>query len=346
MDQSGVDSRSGKAFSRRPLGWRCAGLVGAAAIALAQALPGASPPAADAANPESPVPALAAADAAGAGHEPLVRGELVAHVSSVVDVADCTASLDGTARYFVSVRSISGADITHTVGRLVGTGSENQGQLVNMFVGDLESQADDGKNGAGCVPARSDGHRNDLGTAFIPAVAGTHTWSMRVLAAGYLPSAPVDLSPFVDGSVCPLGDNAGCSISLGTTLLTPVGLPSTSRNNPVSAGAATPTATPTLSPTGAAPRPMGATAPSKAAATPSSRPSGIAAPPMTSTDRVLPPEGSSTDTLDRVDPALSVPAVDATAPQGTPADAEPALPADPQPDLSGDSLDEEEDSGY
>ena len=159
-------------------------------------------------------------------------------LSVVADVADCTASSDGTARYFVKVRSSSGVDILNATGRLTGTGTENGGQAVNMFNGDLEAQADDGFPGGGCQPRPNDGHANDLGTTFVPSAPGTHTWSLRVLVAGYAPSAAIDLAPFVDGTVCPQGDGSGCLISLGTLVFTGVTMPSSSP-----AGTATPTPT-------------------------------------------------------------------------------------------------------
>lgn len=148
-------------------------------------------------------------------------------VSVVADRADCTASIDGTARYFVSVRGSSGEDILHAAGRLIGTGSENAGQVANMSNGDLESQADDGSP-PGCVPRPRDGRANDLGSVFVPAAAGTHTWNLRVLAAGYSPAPLIELAPYVDGTVCPLGDGSGCLISLGTIVLAGTPLPSTS----------------------------------------------------------------------------------------------------------------------
>lgn len=92
-----------------------------------------------------------------------------AHLSPNMDAADCTPSSDGQARYFASLRSTTGVDIANGSARLVGTGSANAGQTVDMRNGDLESQASDGSRTPGgpfgpCVPAVNDGHANDIGS--------------------------------------------------------------------------------------------------------------------------------------------------------------------------------------
>lgn len=147
-----------------------------------------------------------------------------AHLSAVAEAAECSPSSDGTARYFVSVQAADGTNITTAIARLVGAGTSNAGQVVVMSNGDLESAASDGRPPS-CRPAATDGHANDLGTTFVAALAGTDTWTMIITAAGYSPLT-LDLASAVDGTVCPLGDNAGCLISVGTVSMTRSGGPS------------------------------------------------------------------------------------------------------------------------
>src|SRR5439155_14993055 len=87
------------------------------------------------------------------------------------------------------------------------------GQVVNMSVGDFEAQMDDGFRAGGCQPAINDGHANDIASPWVPTDA-THTWNLFVSAPGYQPAPIMDLSPYIDGTVCPLGDNAGCLIKV------------------------------------------------------------------------------------------------------------------------------------
>ena len=223
----------------------------------------------------------------GLDHDPPVALGLAQAPSVVADPADCTASSDGTARYFVSVRSTSGVDITHAVGRLFGIGSENAGQHVNMSNGDFEAQADDGSRPS-CVPRPPDGRANDLGSTFVPAVAGTHTWTLQVLVAGYAPAAPIDLSPYVDGTVCPLGDGAGCLISLGTILMAGVALPSSSGGATTApTRGATPNAVPPVAPL-VLPAPPAAAPITSATRMPPATPSPTTEPPSIATATPIP----------------------------------------------------------
>jgi hypothetical protein len=97
-----------------------------------------------------------------------------------------------------------------------------------MSTGDFESQANTGRPPT-CRPSINDGHANDLGSSFVPAKAGTDTWKLIVNAAGYSP-VTMDLANQVDGTACPLGDNTGCLISLGTITMTRSGGPSPTIN--------------------------------------------------------------------------------------------------------------------
>lgn len=230
-------------------------------------------------------------------------------ISVVADPADCTASTDGTARYFVSVRGSSGEDILHAVGRLFGTGSENAGQVVNMAIGDLEPQADDGSPPS-CVPRPRDGHANDLGSVFVPAVAGTHTWSLRVLAAGYSPAPLIDLAPYVEGSVCPMGDGSGCLISLGTVVMAGSPLPSTS-------GGRTPTPPPPGLPRAPVPPPPAAVV---------ARPTGTPVPTPTRTPSPSPDATGTLSPTPTVEPQAPTPAPVTESPTPAPLPPEPDQP--------------------
>jgi hypothetical protein len=166
-----------------------------------------------------------------------------------IDVADCTgnpaATNDGQSRYFVTIRSTSGLDITNAVGRLVTTGFTLgapfnvtvPAQVVTMSNGDFESQAQDGQPAAGCVPAVNDGHANDLSsppTGTFPVVtpinipggpaAGSSLWNMVITAGGFV---PVVLPLTADDSTpsCSLNDQRICLISMGTINLQPLSAP-------------------------------------------------------------------------------------------------------------------------
>src|SRR5581483_3938192 len=125
------------------------------------------------------LPAMPAMPAAAAGdedqadvHAANVSGPVVPPGATTLtpsfDVQDCigtaNASNVGLSRYFVTVRSTSGLDITNAVGRIITTGYSLPGvasvpsTVVTMSNGDFESQANDGSPAGGCVPAVNDGH--------------------------------------------------------------------------------------------------------------------------------------------------------------------------------------------
>jgi len=164
-----------------------------------------------------------------------------------IDVQDCigspTSTNDGQSRYFITVRSTSGLDVTNAVGRLVTTGFSLgapfnltvPAQVVTMSNGDFESQANDGNQPA-CVPAVNDGHANDLAsppTGTFPATApiaigtlpaGAPLWNMVITAGGFV---PVVIPITVDDSTptCSLNDGRICLISFGTVNLQPLSAP-------------------------------------------------------------------------------------------------------------------------
>jgi len=179
-----------------------------------------------------------------------------------IDVQDCTGSQQltnvGLSRYFATVRSTSGLDITNAVGCLVpisstglvlpapfNTAGQSAGP-VTMSNGDFESQANDGTPPA-CVPAVNDGHANDLASPpvqTVPVVAppiaipglpapGTALWYMVITAAGFQPAviplvADATTPPCtIDAQVPPVNVNAGrvCLISIGTVNLVPLSAP-------------------------------------------------------------------------------------------------------------------------
>jgi hypothetical protein len=163
----------------------------------------------------------------------------------------------GMSRYFITVRSTSGLDITNAVGRIIsspggqilipgplpGTVAPFGTSTVTMSNGDFESQANDGTQPA-CVPGVNDGHPNDLGSPPIntfPAVApvsftaiggpaqGQPFYNMVITAAGFV---PVVIPILADaGTACtPLGapplsgatNGIVCLISMGTVNMTPL----------------------------------------------------------------------------------------------------------------------------
>jgi hypothetical protein len=152
-----------------------------------------------------------------------------AHLSQIVEAADCTASTDGTARYFATIRSTTGVDIPNAAAKLIFTGipallPPPNTTIVNLFNGDFESQAADG-NQPSCVPAVNDGHANDVGSGFIPSLPGVFTWNMVITAPGFLP-VTIPALPTDGQGACPLGDpdpqRAGCLISIGQQSLQPL----------------------------------------------------------------------------------------------------------------------------
>ena len=108
-----------------------------------------------------------------------------------VDVQDCLGAGQtnpaGLSRYFITVRSTSGLDITNAVGRIIASPGANvilpgptagttvspfSTSTVTMSNGDFESQANDGSQ-TSCVPAVNDGHPNDLASPPIPTLPAT-----------------------------------------------------------------------------------------------------------------------------------------------------------------------------
>jgi len=171
-----------------------------------------------------------------------------------VDAQDCLGqgqtNPQGLSRYFITVRSTSGLDITNAVGRIIASPGGNvilpgpvSGQTVAPFAtstitmsnGDFESQANDGTQPS-CVPAVNDGHPNDLAsppintlpatapvdfTAIGGPIAGAPLYNMVITAAGFV---PVVVPISVDWRACNPGGatNFICLISMGTINLTPL----------------------------------------------------------------------------------------------------------------------------
>jgi hypothetical protein len=165
---------------------------------------------------------------------------------------DCNPSLNGQARFFVTLKSSSGTDIPATNGgpaatvTLIGVGTQNANQTVQMPVGDLEGQAftgvDTNTDGdcldQGDTPAaQPDGHANDYGSPYVNATlpvggggagAGTFQWQLLISAPGHQSQLITSVQFLGDGM--PAGNgfggtgclrtDRGCLISLGTITLT------------------------------------------------------------------------------------------------------------------------------
>ena len=180
-------------------------------------------------------------------------------VNPSIDVQDCVGSPaptnDGQSRYFITIRSTSGLDVTNAVGRLVTFGYTLPApinvtvppQVITMSNGDFESQANDGVQPA-CVPAVNDAHTNDLGSPPVQTVftvspiplpnatggtspAGTPLWFMVITAGGFEPRVITLQNGTGGGSLddstppCSLNDGRICLISLGTINLRPLSAP-------------------------------------------------------------------------------------------------------------------------
>jgi len=156
-----------------------------------------------------------------------------------IDVQDCVgtpaASNIGFSRYFITVRSTSGLDVTNAVGRLVSLNPTLGLAPVTMSNGDFESQANDG-NQPSCVPAVNDGHANDLAsppTNTFPI--GVTQFSMVITAGGFVPAviplnADANTPPCSTAPLNPVpaaGDPTGhvCLISMGTINMQPLSAP-------------------------------------------------------------------------------------------------------------------------
>jgi hypothetical protein len=238
-------------------------------------------------------------------------------VSESASPADCQSSRDDTTRYFTTVTSTNGSPITNATGRLIGTGTENRNQVINMSNGDFESLMDDGFPASGCRPAVNDGIPNDIASPWVPTAPGTHTWTLRILAAGYQPPPPIDLSTHMDGISCPREDDAGCLIKIGIGAMLggpatggvsgdasapttgPVGLVATPRVMPTLVPFPTLPPTPTLSEPPPTPRPIEPPPPAQ----PTEQPPGFAPspPPVAPTATPEPPPTESPP-VDPVEP--------------------------------------------